>query len=85
MESTRFPDSSACVEAIDYLPDRKLDKAHIMRLASCTYIQECHNVIIQRATGSGKTCLATALGVCAVKQYYFVRYIRLPNLLCDIL
>lgn len=85
MESTRFPDSSACVEAIDYLPDRKLDKAHIMRLASCTYIQECHNVIIQRATGSGKTFLATALGVCAVKQYYSVRYIRLPNPLCDIL
>jgi len=38
--------SSASVEDIHYLPDRKLDKAQIARLASCQYISEklqCHN------------------------------------------
>ena len=35
----------ASVEDIEYLPDRKLDKSQILRLASCAYIQEAHNVI----------------------------------------
>lgn len=32
------------VEDIEYLPERKLDKSQILRLASCAYIQEAHNV-----------------------------------------
>ena len=30
----------ACMEDIEYLPERKLDKAQLTRLASCSYIQE---------------------------------------------
>ena len=45
----------ASVEDIEYLPDRKLDKSQILRLASCAYIQEAHNVILLGATGAGKT------------------------------
>lgn len=37
--------SGASVEDIEYLPDRKLDKSQILRLASCAYIQEAHNVV----------------------------------------
>ena len=36
----------ACVEDIEYHPDRKLDKAMITRLGTCQYIEECHNIII---------------------------------------
>lgn len=78
-----FPSKEACLEGIDYLPERKLDKAQILRLASCQYIQDTHNVIIQGATGSGKTYLATVLGLEAVKRFYRVKYIRLPDLLCE--
>ena len=55
----------ACVEDIEYLPERKLDKAQILRLASCSYIQEAHNVVLLGATGAGKTYLACALGMAA--------------------
>ena len=56
---------SASVEDIEYLPERKLDKSQILRLASCAYIQEAHNVILLGATCAGKTYLACALGMAA--------------------
>lgn len=74
----------ACVEDIEYLPERKLDKVQLMRLASCSYIQEAHNVILLGATGAGKTYLACALGMAASRNFYPVRYIRLPDLLVEI-
>ncbi len=74
----------ACMEDIEYLPERKLDKAQLMRLASCSYIQESHNVILLGATGAGKTYPACALGMAASRSFYPVRYIRLPDLLVEI-
>ena len=40
-----YADPAACVENIEYLPERKLDREQILRLASCAYLQEAHNVI----------------------------------------
>lgn len=74
----------ACMEDIEYLPERKLEKAQLLRLASCAYIQEAHNVILLGATGAGKTYLACALGMAASRNFYTVRYIRLPDLLIEI-
>ncbi|MGL5719833.1 MAG: ATP-binding protein, partial [Alphaproteobacteria bacterium] len=39
-----FKISSACVEDIEYLPDRNLDKSLMTKLSSCTYIDEHRNV-----------------------------------------
>lgn len=33
-----YADPNACVENIEYLPARKLDREQILRLASCTYL-----------------------------------------------
>ena len=74
----------ASIEDISFLPERKLDQAQILRLASCTYIREAQNVIILGATGTGKTYLACALGMAANRNYYEVKYIRLPDLLVEI-
>ena len=79
-----FADPSACIENIEYLPERKLDRTQILRLATCTYIQEAHNVILLGATGAGKTYIACALGMAASRNLYLVRYIRLPDLLVEI-
>ena len=49
-----YADPAACVENIEYHPERRLDREQILRLASCTYLQEAHNVIILGATGAGK-------------------------------
>ncbi len=74
----------ASIEDISFLPERKLDQAQILRLASCTYIREAQNVIILGATGTGKTYLACALGLVANRHFYEVKYIRLPDLLVEI-
>lgn len=76
--------SQACIEDIEYYPDRKLDKAQILRLASCNYIQEKHNIIIMGTAGNGKTYMGCALGVAACRNYYTVKYIRLPDLLNEL-
>ena len=75
--------SAACVEDIEYHPDRKLDKAQITRLATCNYIQDYHNVVILGATGSGKTYLSNAFGMAASRNFYSVKYVRLPDLLSE--
>lgn len=76
--------NAACVEDIEYHPDRKLDKAQLTRLAACNYIQEYHNVVILGATGSGKTYLSNALGIAANRNFYTVNYVRLPDLLGEL-
>ncbi|ACV62669.1 IstB domain protein ATP-binding protein [Desulfofarcimen acetoxidans DSM 771] len=76
--------SGACVEDIEYHPDRKLDKAQIIRLATCNYIQEYHNVVILGATGSGKTYLSNAFGMAVSRNFYTVKYVRLPDLLSEL-
>lgn len=79
-----FADPGACMENIDYLSERRLDKTQLLRLASCRYIAEHNNVILLGATGSGKTYLACALGMAAVRSFLPVRYVRLPDLLTEL-
>lgn len=74
----------ACVENIEYHADRNLDKALITRLSSCNYIDECHNIIILGATGSGKTYLSNAFGMTASRQFYTVKYVRMEDLLAEL-
>ena len=84
IKNTGFSDSEACIENIEYLSDRNLDKSQIARLATCNYITEHHNVIFLGATGSGKTYLACALGMAAARNFLSVKYIRLPELLVEL-
>ena len=79
-----FSDPAACLENVEYLPDRKLKKEELLRLGTCNYIHEHHNVILLGATGSGKTYLACALGMAAARQFLAVKYVRLPDLLVEI-
>jgi DNA replication protein DnaC len=74
----------ACLEDVDYHADRQLDKALIARLGTCGYIDECHNLILLGATGSGKSWLACAFGNAACRKYYNVRYVRLPELFAEL-
>lgn len=84
IHSAGFDQSYACIADINYSAGRKLDKSQIERLASCQYIAEKHNIIIMGASGAGKSYLACAFGIEACKQYYTVKYIRLPELLADL-
>lgn len=84
IKQATFSIPSACVEDIEYLPDRKLDKAQILRFASGQYIEENHHIILKGASGSGKTYVACALGNAACRKYKTVRYIRMPELLDEL-
>lgn len=74
----RYP--NACMEDIEYLADRKIDRAQ-MEFSTCRYISENHHIILKGASGNGKTYIACALGIAACRNYIKVRYIRLPDLL----
>lgn len=79
-----FNQDYACLEDIEYHADRKLNKDLILRLSTCAYIHENHNIIIMGASGNGKTYMACAFGNTACRNFYTVRYIRLPDLLNEL-
>ena len=79
-----FSQPSACIENIEYIPDRRLDKAQLLRFATCQYISDNHHIILKGASGSGKTYIACALGNAACRKYKTVRYIRMPELLDEL-
>ena len=84
IRNAELEQSDACIAGIDYVSGRKLNKTLINRLAVCEYIVEHRNLFITGATGSGKTYMACAFGMEACKQYYTVKYVRLPDLLLDL-
>lgn len=84
IRDARLDIPSASMEDIEYIPDRGLDKQQLLRLASCAYIDEGHHVILKGASGSGKTYLACALGYAACTKFKKVRYVRMPELLDEL-
>lgn len=84
IKQAKFSEYGACVEDIEYHSDRKLDASQIARLATCEYVAEHHNILLLGATGCGKTYIACALGMAAVRNFMSVRYVRLPELLTEL-
>jgi len=84
IKNAKFTENGACVEDIGYYAERNLDAAQIARLSTCDYITEHHNVMLLGATGSGKTYIACALGMSAIRNFLPVRYVRLPELLAEL-
>jgi DNA replication protein DnaC len=74
----------ASLEDLEYHADRRLDKSQISELALCGYVRESHNIMVLGPTGAGKTFLSCAFGMAACRQLYTVKYIRLPELLNDL-
>ena len=55
----------------------------ILRLSVCGWIEQRHNLLVNGATGAGKTYPACAMGNAACRRDYTVRYFFLPRLLTD--
>lgn len=75
---------NACIEDIDYLADRTIDKKTIQTLSTCSFIEQQLNIVISGKTGSGKSFIACALGNSACRHGYTVKYFRIPELLLEI-
>lgn len=84
IKKATFDQSHACIADVNYSSGRKLNKSQISSLSTCGYIAENHNIIIMGAAGSGKSYLACAFGMEACKQFYAVKYVRLPELFVDL-
>jgi DNA replication protein DnaC len=84
MKKAGFRFHNACIEDVQYHEDRKLDRVQIIRLGTCNYIADHHNIIIMGASGNGKSYLSCAFGIAACRNYYTVKYVRLPELLDEL-
>ena len=71
----------AQMEDIEYFPDRKLDKAQMKQLATCSFVDHGHHIILHGDSGNGKTFIGCALGNAACRRFKRVRYIRMQELL----
>lgn len=63
------------LEAFDYSIVPELDIRLVRELSGCDYIKERRNIIFLGRSGTGKTHLATALGVEACKHNYRTRFV----------
>ena len=84
IRSAEFRYPNACMEAIEYHPDRNLDKGQMLEFSTCRYISDDHHIILKGASGNGKTYIACALGIAACRNFIKVRYVRLPDLLNEL-
>lgn len=63
------------------IPERKIDPVFIDRLCECSWIPESKVLSITGCTGTGKSYLACALGVCAMQKGFTVKYLTASRLL----
>ncbi|MGO5030124.1 ATP-binding protein [Candidatus Agathobaculum pullicola] len=79
-----YADPAACVENIEYLLERKLDREQILRLASCAYLHEAHNIIILGPPGPARPISPVRLVWPSAVAFTLCDTSRLTNLLVDI-
>ena len=82
--NANLAEPQAMVESIEYYPDRKLNKEEMIRLSTCKYIDDHHHLVLEGASGNGKTFVACALGNAACRKLKTVRYMRMPELLDEL-
>ena len=70
----------ACMEDIDYVHPRKLDKSLMRSFSTCNWIRERLNMIITGPTGVGKSYIGCALAHRACMEGYSALYFRAPRL-----
>ena len=75
----RYP--NADLDDTLYDADRLIDTGTVEQLAKCGWIEEGRNLLITGATGAGKSYLANALCISALRRFYSCRYIRANTLM----
>ncbi|PPD11479.1 IS21-like element helper ATPase IstB [Methylophilus sp.] len=68
----RYP--NACLENLDYRTTRGLDKNLFSVLAACDWVRKGAHIVIDGATGTGKSWVACALGMQACRNGFSVIY-----------
>lgn len=79
-----FPNHKT-LDSFDFKAQPSLNKVLVTELMRCEYLDKKENVLIVGQSGTGKTHLATALGIAACGQGRKVRFIRVTELITQLL
>ncbi|MGA2037595.1 MAG: IS21-like element helper ATPase IstB [Acidimicrobiales bacterium] len=80
LKTARFP-TLKTIEGFDFTARPSVNKMLVTELARCEFIDKRENVILVGNPGTGKSHLATALGVAACHKGYRVRFFRATELI----
>ncbi|HHU86844.1 MAG TPA: ATP-binding protein [Peptococcaceae bacterium] len=84
LKQARFPRIKT-LESFDFLNIPKLPKTKIVSLAECKFIKARENIICVGQSGTGKSHISIAIGVAAIQQGYRVRFIKVCDLIQELL
>ena len=84
MKAARFP-TVKTPEGFDFTAASKLNKPLVLELLRCEYLERRENLLLVGGPGTGKTHLATALGVEACGRGKRVRFYRVTELVTQLL
>lgn len=73
--------SQKVLDSYDFSYQPQLDKRMIFDLASCRFIEQNHNVVFLGKPGVGKTHLANAIGLAAIKKGKKVLFVHASELI----
>jgi DNA replication protein DnaC len=79
MRAAKFP-SDKSLDEFDFTAVPTLNKKQVLELARCEWIDKRENVIFLGNPGTGKTHLATALGIAACGRGHHVRFLTAAGL-----
>lgn len=84
LKRAKLKHTHACVEEIEYRPERVLDRELIDRLAACNFARDHRNICVYGASGTGKSFIGKALGVAACNTGFRTLYVRFANLMREL-
>ncbi|QDU63396.1 transposase/IS protein [Planctomycetes bacterium Pan216] len=80
LKAARFP-TTKTLEEFDFAARASLNKPLVLELLKGDYLERRENILLIGPSGTGKTHLATALGMAACAQGRKVRFVRVTELL----
>lgn len=84
LRSAKLKYPNASVEAIDFRTSRGIDRSQVDSLSQVDWIGKGQNLILGGPSGTGKTWLACAFAVQAMRAGFSARYHRLANVLDEL-
>jgi len=84
LKAARFP-TAKTLEAFDFTAAPTLNKPLVLELARCDFVERRENLLLVGGPGTGKTHLATALGVEACGRGKRVRFYRVTELVTQLM
>jgi DNA replication protein DnaC len=73
--------SQKSLESFDFAFNPSINKAQVLDLATCRFLDEKANVLVAGPCGTGKSHLAQALGHCAIRRGFDVAFLGLTRML----